>query len=407
MKISVKLRESNNTTTTKNMTTTRNTTTPKNATAPKIAINLKPTKRTLDPPDMIDLRTRKVEGSDEEINIPENVILVQQFKRLVDFTDFQIAQEGARKHQFRRRQFQNALSAIKTYPEPIQSGYHAQKNIPNVGKGISKRIDEILQTGTLAEIDVSQFDSAQTVLDLVQIPGIGVKTALRLMENFGVRSLEHLRQMLIEGTITEGKNQLTRQMVLGLRYHDDLKYRIPHDEISLIKKRMEKVLVSIDPHFKMEVCGSYRRGKKTSGDIDVLITHPDATDSTEVNDAWMSTIIRTLIDQHLIIDKISQDKTKFMGYCRLSDQHLARHIDIMFIPNQSWGTAILYFTGSAKFNILMRTEALKKGFTLSEHGMCRLVSGVKDEKGILHFGDERSIFDFLSIKYLTPSEREF
>jgi len=353
----------------------------------------------------IDLRQIKHHKSELTKTIPENQTLVQQFIRLIGFTDLLLAKEG-KKHEFRKRQFQNVLNIIKDFPEPITAG--AQIKRKGIGEKIISRVDEILRTGTLREIDSQQDGQTKTILELIEIPGIGVKTAMTLMNRYGITSLDHLRQMVNRGEIGEGKYQLTHQMMLGIKYHEDLKYRIPYDEITRIKNRIAESLKRLDPQLKMEVCGSYRRLRPTSGDIDILVNHSDVKTQKDLDLRWMQTIVRQLMSDGIVIDQISMSKLKFMGYCHL-DNGRARHIDILFIPSESWAPALLYFTGSGDHNILMRYEAIKQGYTLNEHGLSRLVAGVKEEgeENLINFKTERDIYNFLNIVYLSPSERNF
>ena len=354
------------------------------------------------PIDLRDQRHQKVVTT----RVPENQKIIDALQRLIEFTDLQIAQTREQSHRFRKRQFQQALVAIKTYSEQIVSGAQAQRDIPNVGRGIASRIDEILHTGNLSEIDDAQNDTTRAILDLCRVPGIGVKTALSFMERFGVNSLSDLRACLASGELTQGKHQLTHQMILGIRYFEDLQHRIPRDEITAIKNILEREVHALDHEFRTEVCGSYRRGLPTSGDIDFLVTHPAIRTEAQVTEQIMNSIVGRLKGSGLIVDQISSSKIKFMGYCRLDAEHRGRHLDILFVPYDSWIQALIYFTGSQRFNILLRTEALKQGYTLNEFGMYRYWHGIKEDQSMI-FQTEQELFAFLQIVYLEPSEREF
>ena len=93
-----------------------------------------------------------------------------------------------------------------------------------------------------------------------------------------------------------------------------------------------------------------------------------------------------------------------MGVCRHQIAQIGRHIDIRFVPYNSYHSSLLYFTGSMMTNKLMRTIALEKGYTLNEYGLFRYSNGQKGEKIITP--SEKHIFDVLGIQYLEPEERE-
>ena len=105
---------------------------------------------------------------------------------------------------------------------------------------------------------------------------------------------------------------------------------------------------------------------------------------------------------------------KFMGFCdimqfikltpelqKLPSQSITRRIDIRFVPFESYGSSILYFTGSRKFNTDMRTHALKKGYSLSEFGLKNIKDGTT-----ISCSTEEEIFKILNYPYKKPSERD-
>ena len=158
-------------------------------------------------------------------------------------------------------------------------------------------------------------------------------------------------------------------------------------------------------------CGSYRRGKATCGDLDILITHED-------DGAIEGLFQKLLADLHKIgflTDDLSIQRDgrqqKYLGVCKLLENGAKyRRLDIIVVPFEERAPALMYFTGSAHFNRSMRLLATKMGMSLSEHS---LVSNVVRTKGreklnegiVLETPTEESIFEHLGLPYRTPEER--
>tara|TARA_B110000967_G_C18636699_1_gene436399 strand:- start:257 stop:781 length:525 start_codon:yes stop_codon:yes gene_type:complete len=163
---------------------------------------------------------------------------------------------------------------------------------------------------------------------------------------------------------------------------------------------LKEILNLFIPNLKMVICGSYRRMKPTSGDIDVLLY----SDINEINDSLLPTFLKILKSKKFITDSLTSfdNPTKYMGFCKLKQYN--RRIDIRLIPKINLGSAMLYFTGSGDFNKSMRTFALKKGFTINEYGIYRLK---KDRsKGFrIKTQTEQDIFNVLKLVYVEPKDR--
>ncbi|XP_015311361.1 DNA polymerase lambda isoform X4 [Macaca nemestrina] len=161
-------------------------------------------------------------------------------------------------------------------------------------------------------------------------------------------------------------------------------------------------------------CGSYRRGKATCGDVDVLITHPDGRSHRGI----FSRLLDSLRQQGFLTDDlVSQEENgqqqKYLGVCRLPGpgwRH--RRLDIIVVPYSEFACALLYFTGSAHFNRSMRALAKTKGMSLSEHALSTAVvrntHGCKMGPGrVLPTPTEKDVFRLLGLPYREPAERDW
>lgn len=168
-----------------------------------------------------------------------------------------------------------------------------------------------------------------------------------------------------------------------------------------------------------EICGSYRRGAATSGDIDMIVTHKRCLSTTDPKPPAMSKLVERIVahmrTSGFVTDTLSLGESKFMGVCRLPgtvmtkevstmSTHLFRRIDIRFIPLDQYHCGLLYFTGSDELNKEMRRKAIEMGFHLSEYCIRPVgEGGVMGEA--LPVTSEHDIFDYLDMPYLEPKDR--
>merc|ERR1712118_439408 len=145
------------------------------------------------------------------------------------------------------------------------------------------------------------------------------------------------------------------------------------------------------------ICGSYRRRKTESGDIDVLITSKTfKSNQPAIGSALMKDLVKSLQDAAFITDTLAHGRTKFMGVCKLGAVgSIHRRIDIRCLPWDQFYFGVLYFTGSRENNIKMRFAAIEKGLVLSEYGLEDKASGKR-----VPAESEHDIFAALGLPYL-------
>lgn len=274
--------------------------------------------------------------------------------------------------------YSNAAKSILGADDEITSGAEA-KLLPGVGVGIAKDIDELLNTGKIERLEQLEYKyrEVKPVIDhFMSFYGIGPVTAV-IFYNRGYRTVDDLW----------AKASLTDAQKNGILWRDHFAERIPREEMDIINNIVGEIFKQ--NNIKYAITGSYRRQEPTSGDIDILI---------EANDNINMDLIIKLLDQY-IPTILSKGKKKFAGVFRLSEDDVGRRLDILLIKPESWAFALLHFTGSGRFNILMRNKAKSLGMKLSEYSL-------KDENGdLLSANSEEDIFDYLGVKYLAPVER--
>ena len=184
---------------------------------------------------------------------------------------------------------------------------------------------------------------------------------------------------------------------IGLKHYEDILKRIPRSEIDEYQQIFEtsfNKIKSDDSTF--EIVGSYRRGAKTSGDIDVIITG---------NKDNFKQFIDKLLEEKIIVELLTRGTTKSLVIAKLPNSNTVRRVDFLYASKEEYPFAILYFTGSKIFNTVMRGRALTLGYSLNEHGLYKMDGKKKGDKLEQTFADEQSIFEFLKMKYKEPNQR--
>jgi len=344
-----------------------------------------------------------------------NVGIINEFERLIAFVNEELDkaqnEKDAKKvtsNQFRIKQLKNVLGLLKKYPTKITlENYKELINVQGIGKSSVDRIKEILEKGSLSELGkfVDQNKEKKQILDdLESVVGIGHVHALEFYTQ-GIKSVADLKKKIKSGAI-----EVNDKILLGLKYYGKFQGNIPRKEITCVYKIIADIIKQLnkkvpeEKQFVFEICGSYRREKPTSGDIDILISKKSDIDSKK---NYLENIVKLLKeplkkndDKPLLIDDLTDKniETKYMGFCKYKD-NFARRIDIRFIPYESWWSALLYFTGSADLNKQMRQIAKTKNLKLSEYGL------FKENSKPLKITSERDVFDILEMEYLHPRLR--
>ena len=290
---------------------------------------------------------------------------------------------------------QKAINSIKNLDFEIKSSVDV-KGIKGIGKGMLSRIDEILTTGTLSDLIDENVIDVNLIEKFKEITGVGDVKAEQWIKS-GFKSVNDVLK-----AFNEGKLEVTHHIKVGLTYFNDFKQRIPRKEIEKIEKTFGKYLKHMNEDLIYQICGSYRRGCKDSGDIDIIITNPNVEKNIQKY-KYLTNIVNLCKSKGFIIDDLtSMGEKKYMGVCRLSDSSKARRIDIRCFNKDEYPAALLYFTGSKNFNVLVRQKANGLGYSLNEYGLKD-----KSTNSLRSLNSEEELFEILKIPYLKPNERDF
>jgi DNA polymerase/3'-5' exonuclease PolX len=307
---------------------------------------------------------------------------------------------------FRSRALQTASIILREYDQLITSDEQL-KGIPRIGMGIRDKVKEILETGSIKELDdlksrgsIKKSKKSRLLDELETILGIGPEQAKKL-EKMGVSSIRDL-----ESKVKREEIVLNHQQMIGLKYHDELDKLIPrkvaHDIVLDIEKELKwNKYESGWKNLEIIHAGSYPSGKEASKDIDILIFDPeiktrkDLTKSTLLID-----LVKYLEEKGKILEILSLGKTKFLGIVPGSGSSpYVKHLDIRLIPTESRVPAYFYYTSGGKFNQMIRQVAKDKGYMLSEFDL-------KDSNGkVIPVKSEEEIFKILGVDFIPMEDR--
>ncbi len=312
-------------------------------------------------------KNKKFKNKLENYNINKE-ILIEKLELIKDY-------ETYNNEPYKIKAYNNAINFIIVYPTNLETIEDIYK-LEGIGERILEKIYELYLTGKISYIDDNIKNDKLYLfkLELLEIHGIGPKNAKKIIDN-GITSINQLKK---------NTNLLNSKQKIGLKYYDDFKKRIPIQEYEKHIKIIKKGLNNLTYDF----VGSYRRGSKSMGDIDVIIMA-----NPKFN---LKKYIEKLKEDKYIIDVLAVGTSKFMGIVKIGNNP-ARRFDILIAPPDEYYYSLLYFTGSNIFNIGLRHYVKTKfNLSLSEHGFLNKQVPVKNEE---------DIFKYLKLKYVKPSER--
>jgi len=292
---------------------------------------------------------------------------------------------------FKIRAYQRAARTIEHLPKEIeimlQEGEDLQ-TIPGIGEAIAKKTIELVNTGKLHVYEELKSQFPEGITTLLEIPGIGPKTANRLSTELGVKSVDDLEQAIKDGRVAGlfrlgGKTaDNILQQIQAMRRKDQ---RIPIGEALPVVDEVLGALRPLPGVKNLTAAGSLRRFRETVGDIDLMGT----ADNPEE-------VINAFVNLPQIREVLAKGPTKASVILPGGLQ-----ADLRMVEHDSFGSLLQYFTGSKQHNITLRTREQKKGLKLSEYG----ITDVKTDK-LEKFATEEAFYRRLGLQYIPPEIRE-
>ncbi|MGB9757051.1 MAG: DNA polymerase/3'-5' exonuclease PolX [Candidatus Bipolaricaulaceae bacterium] len=291
--------------------------------------------------------------------------------------------------EFKPRAYRRAAQAVESCPVPIEDlvAQGRLRELPGVGESIAQKIEEIVRTGKLALHEELKAKLPVDLYALTQVEGVGPKTAKLLYEALGVRTLEDLERAAQEGKIRQIKGlgpKIEEKILRGLQEargaerRELLGYALP-----LARNLRQKLLLS-GLFQRVELAGSLRRGKETVGDLDILGISRDPEEAARAFCALPEV-------EEILAQGPKKSSVKLSG---------GLQADLRIVPEESFGAAWQYFTGSKAHNIRLRERAVARGWKLNEYGLF-------DQKDRMLAGrTEEEIYEALGLSFIPPELRE-
>lgn len=262
---------------------------------------------------------------------------------------------------FKIRAYYGAAQRIRQDFRPItkKDTKETLMEMPRVGIALAEKMTEYMKKGKISYLEKLRKQIPKAVRDMLKIPHLGPKRVRGLYINLGIKSKADLKKHAKSGAIADLPgfgDQLVQQITEALKSGQQKKKRHERKAVEPIAKKLTSILKKIKGVSKVKVAGSYRRGAKTVGDLDILVVGSRGLGTKTKKP------ISKLFPNHTIL-AAGETKIAFMIF----PENL--QVDIRFVPQESYGAALLYFTGSKDFNVMMRKVAIDKGCLLNEYGL--------------------------------------
>lgn len=293
---------------------------------------------------------------------------------------------------FKPRAYKKAARSIEALEEDIEElyrdrGLDALTEIPAVGEGIAKKIEELLKTGKLRYYEGLKKKIPVDLDSLAGISGLGPKKIKFLWRHLKIKNIDDLEKACLSHKVSRlpGFQEKTEQNLLkGIEFAKRSKNRYILGFVLPFLREIEKRLQSVPGVRHALVAGSVRRMKETIGDADFLIVSENP-----------KRVMEFFVSMREVVRVIGEGETKTSVKLNTGMQ-----VDLRVVPDKSFGAAMQYFTGNKDHNIVLRRLAQSKGWKLSEYGLFR------GARGILTGSEESEVYKKLSLQYVPPELRE-
>jgi DNA polymerase (family 10) len=292
---------------------------------------------------------------------------------------------------FKARAYYRAADTIASLPANVGDIYNTQGvtgllEIPSIGRAIASKIEEFIKTGRMHYLEELKERIPVNVDEFYGIEGIGPKTVKMLYERLKIKNLAELEAAAAQGKIrsapgfTERKEQ---DILKRIEFFKRGKGRRIIGEVYPLAKQIEARLLKVQGVKKAVVAGSLRRMKETIGDIDYIVVADDPEN-----------VMEFFVRMPEVDELLAKGPSK--AFVRLAGGIDA---DLLVVPEESWGSALQYFTGSKEHSVEIRKIAIAKGLRLNEWGVFegdRRVAGTTEEE----------VYQSLGLQWVPPEMRE-
>ncbi len=293
-------------------------------------------------------------------------------------------------NQFKIRAYQRVVRSIEHLPVEVEQlvAEDKLKEVPGVGEAITQKISELVTTGRLGYYEKLRAEFPDGISALLDIPGIGPKTAMLLSSELDIKSIDELEAAIVGGKVARlyrmgdktGENIL--HQIQAMRRKDQ---RIPIGEALPIVDEISAGLKKLPGLKNLASAGSLRRFRETVGDIDLMGTADNATE-----------VIQPFVSSPLVKEVLVSGTTRASVVVSGGLQ-----VDLRIVEHDSFGSLLQYFTGSKQHNINLRERAHRRGLKLSEYGITDLETDELEK-----FATEEAFYERQGLEFIPPELRE-
>jgi len=298
--------------------------------------------------------------------------------------------DARQESRFRIRAYQRAAQTLETLGEDVGAvaARGGLQGLPGIGKELAARIEEYLATGAMRHVEQLRGDLPAAFPMLLEVRGLGPKTARALHEKLGIGTIEQLEEACRTGRIigVAGVREKTRDKILkGISAWRARRTRTPLHVARAIAGQVVDVLRAHGGIDDIQIAGSLRRGRETVKDIDILVTSREP--------------MRVM---HTFTHLPSTAEVLGHGPTRATILHQeGLHVDLRVVEPEAFGAALQYFTGSKDHNVRVREIAVRKGLRLSEYGVFDEATGAR-----IAGATEDDVYAAVGLPWIPPELRE-
>jgi len=296
---------------------------------------------------------------------------------------------------FRTRAYTNGARLIGQFQGDFKATVAAGKlsEIRGIGDALAEKITTLVKTGRLPYLEELRASVPPGLLDILRIPGIGPKKVKVLHSELGIDSIAKLKAACDSGEVAKlkGFGDKTQEKILaGSSFLDSVGQRVRIDQAEPVAEALLTRLRALPEVVRAEVCGSLRRRRDTTKDIDIVASsaNPEA-------------VTAAFAKFPEVLQVVGQGPTKCSVVVQLpaDGKSITLNSDLLVVSEEQFPFAVLHFTGSKEHNIRLRQRAIDRGWSLNE-------TGLGDDKKLIPAKSEADIYKSLGLPLIPPELRQ-
>ncbi len=262
--------------------------------------------------------------------------------------------------------------------------------LAGVGKSSAGKIQELLDTGKLAQRDELTREVPATLLNLLDIPGVGPKKIAVFWKELGVTGIDDLKSAIADDRLKGLKGfgpKSIAQMQRGIEFRARSAGRVRLGDVWNVAAELREAVGAMSGVKRVESAGSLRRARETVGDLDLLCIADDG-----------AAIVQRFTQLPGVTEVLAAGATKGSVHYEYRAGRSIQ-VDLRVVPAESFGAAWQYFTGSKEHNVRLRERAVKRGWSLNEYGLT-------EGDDVIASASEEDIYAALELPWIPPELRE-